>query len=196
MSSAPAKIAFYLDPICPYSYKTSLWIREARKVRALEIEWRFFSLKAVNEGTNNLKESHGKSTDAFRLMANARLERGNEYVDKLYQSIGRLRHEERLDISESAVLERAAKDVGIEASLLTRALSDEMTLQVVQEDHDSGLQKGAFGVASIEVDGDGRAFFGPVISDVPAGERAGELWDHFAWLVAQPEFYEIKRERH
>ena len=136
------------------------------------------------------------STPAFQLMAKARIDYGNHYVDALYLSIGRLRHEEHLDISKDDVLQRAAQEVNIDPSLLARALNDDAVAQVVQEDHESGVAKGAFGVASIEVNGDGRAFFGPVLSDVVTGERAGELWDHFAWLIAQPEFYEIKRERH
>ena len=67
-------------------------------------------------------------------------------------------------------------------------MDDPATDRAVQEDHTAGIEKGAFGVASIELDCDGRAFFGPVISDVPTEERAGEMWDHFAWLIKQPEF--------
>lgn len=188
-------VTFYLDPICPYSYKTSLWIREARKVRPLDIDWRFLSLKAINEGTENLKEAHARSIASFRMMAKAKLDHGNEYVDRLYASIGRLRHEEKKDISTAEVLQQAAGEVGIAPSILPRALEDDATWQAVQDDHDSGLKKGAFGVASIEINDDNRAFFGPVIGEVVTGARAGELWDHFSWMIAQPEFFEIKRER-
>jgi 2-hydroxychromene-2-carboxylate isomerase len=187
---------FFLDPVCPYSYRTSLWIREARKVRPLDIDWRFLSLKAINDGTASLKETHSMSWNSFLLMAQARLDYGNDHVDALYRSIGRLRHEEKLDISLADVLQRAAQEANVEPSLLAKAMKDDMAAQVAQEDHELGVSKGAFGVASIEVNGDGRAFFGPVLSEVVTGERAGELWDHFAWMIAQPEFYEIKRERH
>lgn len=194
--SEPVDVTFYFDPICPFSYRTSLWIREARKVRPLEIDWRFLSLKAINDGTENLKDAHSRSLPAFRLMAKARLDHGNDSVDKLYASIGRLRHEEKKEIDNTDVLEEAVDEVGIDRTILARALDDDATLQAIQDDHTSGVAKGAFGVASIEVNGDGRAFFGPVIGDGVTGARAGELWDHFAWIVSQPEFYEIKRERH
>ena len=53
---------------------------------------------------------------------------------------------------------------------------------------------GAFGVPTISVNGQ-RGFFGPVITSVPTGEDAGELWDHLAWLAARSDFFEYKRSR-
>jgi predicted DsbA family dithiol-disulfide isomerase len=188
-------VTFYFDPICPWSYRTSLWIREARTVRPLEVNWRFLSLKAVNEGTDNLKDSHSMSFNAFRMMAQARRESGNDYVDKLYLAVGRLGHEEKKNISEPEILQMACRQAGVDPAVVVRALDNEQTMSDVQDDHDSGVTNGAFGVASIEIGNDNRPFFGPVISEVPTGERAGELWDHFAWIIAQPEFYEIKRNR-
>lgn len=196
MPDRTTRVTFYFDPICPFSYETSLWIREATKVRPLEIDWRFLSLKDINEKTETLKEGHTKSLPAFRMMAKARREHGPEYVDKLYRSVGRLRHEDGKDISEPEVLVEAAVEAGVDPALVTRALEDQTTLLDVQDDHNSGVRKGAFGVASIEIDDSNRAFFGPVLSEVVTGDRAGELWDHFAWLIRQDEFFEIKRERH
>jgi predicted DsbA family dithiol-disulfide isomerase len=196
MTASTQHVTFYFDPICPFSYKTSLWIREVQKGRSIEIDWRFLSLQAINEGTESLKESHSHSIPAFRVMAMARREGGNESVDALYRSFGRLRHEERKDISESDVIEEAVREAGLDPEIIPRALADATTLDDLRKDHDQGVENGAFGVASIEINGDKRPFFGPVISDVPTGERAYELWDHFTWLIAQPEFFEIKRERH
>lgn len=196
MANLPTHVTFYFDPICPFSYKTSLWIREVRTVRPIEIDWRFLSLQAINQGTENLKDAHAMSLPAFRTMAKARRERGDEIIDPIYREVGRLRHEEKEDIANLELLSDAIGRVGLDPALVMRALEDESTMTAVQEDHDSGLQKGAFGVASIELDNDNRAFFGPVLSEVPTGERAGEMWDHFTWLISQPEFYEVKRERH
>lgn len=189
------EVTFYFDPACPWAYRTSLWIREAREVRPLDIDWRFLSLQAVNEGTNNLKESHYMSVNSFRVMAQARREYGGDYVDKLYLSIGRLRHDEKKNISEPDVLEAACRYANIDPALMVRALENEDTLNDLQDDHTSGVVNGAFGVPSIEIGKDNRPFFGPVIREVPKGEDAGQLWDHFGWLISQPEFYEIKRER-
>jgi hypothetical protein len=39
----------------------------------------------------------------------------------------------------------------------------------------------------------GTAFFGPVISRLPAGEEAVRLWDHVVGLASFPGFAELKR---
>ena len=41
-------VQFYFDPMCPYAYQTSVWIRDVREQIGLDITWRFFSLEEVN----------------------------------------------------------------------------------------------------------------------------------------------------
>ena len=41
-------VDFYFDPICPYAYQTSLWIRDVRRQTGLRITWKFFSLEVIN----------------------------------------------------------------------------------------------------------------------------------------------------
>ena len=53
-------------------------------------------------------------------MAYARREFGDEYVDTLYRSIGRLRHEEQKDISENDVLIEAIEEVGLDPEILKK----------------------------------------------------------------------------
>ena len=44
----PDHIEFFFDPICPWAYQTSVWIRDVRSQIGLDIRWRFFSLEEIN----------------------------------------------------------------------------------------------------------------------------------------------------
>ncbi|MGB1610576.1 MAG: DsbA family protein, partial [Ilumatobacteraceae bacterium] len=41
-------VDFHFDPLCPYAYQTSKWIRAVREQIGIEISWRFFSLEEIN----------------------------------------------------------------------------------------------------------------------------------------------------
>ncbi len=190
-----SRVEFYFDPVCPWAYRTSLWIRNVREIRPIDVDWKFLSLRAINAGKASLKETHSMSTDAFRVMALARREAGNDAVDRMYAALGKARFDREEHIGKPDVLKAALRDSGLREELYDEALSDDSTQEDVQRDHDAGVACGAFGVPTLVLEAGEHAFFGPVISKVPEGESAGEFWDHFSWIVGQPEFCEIKRER-
>jgi hypothetical protein len=85
-------------------------------------------------------------------------------------------------------------DVGLDPSLAQRALDDPGTLEDVLTQHTDAVDRmKAFGVPWIAVDGDDMGFFGPVIGELPRGDKAVELWDHFQWMGRQQYLYELKR---
>src|SRR5690349_15015868 len=81
-------LRFYFDPVCPWAWRASLWIREVQKVRPVKVEWDILSLQAANKGQDSLKESHFKSEKGFRVMAllrrHYRPEEANQLIDRLY----------------------------------------------------------------------------------------------------------------
>ena len=48
MQPCATAIEFFFDPMCPWAYQTSVWIRDVRQQVGLDIDWRFFSLEEVN----------------------------------------------------------------------------------------------------------------------------------------------------
>ena len=69
-ATASAKVDFYFDPVCPWAWRTSLWIREVAKVRPINIHWKFLSLEYINstrEG-GHVRDSHRTARDGFKLM--------------------------------------------------------------------------------------------------------------------------------
>ena len=188
-------IKLYFDPICPWAWRTSLWLREARQVRPLDVSWGFFSLKEVNRAAGNPpKERHRQSDTPFRIMALARRHEGDAAVDRLYLAFGHAHHEREQNIGEPAVIGRALDEAGMARDLLDAALADASLEQELADEHAALVARGAFGVPTLTA-ADVAPLYGPVIDRVPTGEAAGELWDHTAWLLTQPHVYEFKRVR-
>jgi 2-hydroxychromene-2-carboxylate isomerase len=192
------QLFFYFDPICPWAWRASLWIREVAKVRPIKISWDFLSLAAANAGKDSLQQVHSQSETAFRTMALARRLGGNEAVDKLYLALGYARHDRKEELNDPRTIEAALTEAGLDTSLLSQALEDLSTLEIVQNSHSYIMERKGFGVPTLVLkDGDREspAMFGPVISKVPEGEEAGQLWDRVEWLMWQPDFFELKRNR-
>ncbi len=200
-SSTPAKVNFHFDPACPLAWRTALWIREARKVRPIDVTWRFFSLEIVNrkEGaTPNFQTD--LSWPPLRTLALVRKEQGNEAVERLYLALGNAFHGPEggsmARLSDLNIIRDALKKADLDPALVDRAVADESTYQEIVKDHEEAKERYlAFGVPTIALEGSDIGFYGPVINTVPKGEEAGELWDHYHWLLHQPNIYELKRER-
>ncbi|MCC7371833.1 MAG: DsbA family protein [Chloroflexi bacterium] len=194
-SGAPV-VDFYLDTACPWSWRTSVWMREVMKVRDVDVHWKFFSLELVNkknDPTAQPRAGHLESRNTFRAMVLARRKYGDEAVNKLYEAFGTAKHEEKKDLDE-AMVRACIEKAGYSPSLLDEALADPTTETEYVDEHTAINEKGAFGVASLVIDGS-EPVFGPVIIPVPTGEEAGDLWDHISAMSTKGYFFELKRTR-
>ncbi len=43
-----ADINFYFDPVCPFAWMTSKWVRQVQAQRDYTVDWRFISLRLIN----------------------------------------------------------------------------------------------------------------------------------------------------
>ena len=41
-------INFYFDPLCPFAWMTSKWVRQVAAQRDYTVDWRFISLRMLN----------------------------------------------------------------------------------------------------------------------------------------------------
>lgn len=46
---ADTQLEFFFDPLCPFCWVTSRWVRNVARRRPLEITWRPLSLRILNE---------------------------------------------------------------------------------------------------------------------------------------------------
>ncbi len=189
------RVRFHFDPLCPWAWETSKWIREVENVRDIDVQWRLFSLTLVNaNGEDPLTDPEARGVSALRTLALVEREHGNEAADYLYRAIGERVHEGDEPLTTD-VVRSALGDSGLDASLVDSALDDDSTAQEVRAQHEAAAaDAGCFGVPTIVLES-GQGIFGPVISRASQGEQAGELWDHVRWLAEQDGFFELKRER-
>ncbi len=196
-ATTPTSIDFHFDPACPLAWRTFLWIREARKVRPIDITWRLFSLEVVNrkEGVTPDYQKDG-TWAAERTLALVRRQYDNDAVERLYLTLGAARHGHGENIKQLDVIRAAAKQADLNPGIVDEALADDSTIQDVLSDHEEAVQRyRAFGVPTIAIEGSDVGFYGPIIQNVPRGEDAGELWDYIAWALRQPNLFELKRDR-
>src|SRR5512146_1540541 len=92
---AAADIRFYFDPVCPVCWLTSTWVRMVQAERDLSVEWRFISLRLVNEHIDydahfppEYEAGHTAGLRLLRAAARAREEHGAEAVDALQAALG------------------------------------------------------------------------------------------------------------
>ena len=194
-SGKTVDVDFYFDPVCPWAWRTSLWMREVAKVRPVNIHWKFLSLESINTTRpgGQVKDTHLTARDPFKVMALARRELGDDAVDRLYLAFGRARHDRKENIGEREVILAAIEEAGLDKNLFDRALADDGIKQELDREQEQIASRGGFGVATLVV-GDNDPIFGPVINPVPQGEEAGEMWDHVQYFIGRPEFFELKRE--
>jgi 2-hydroxychromene-2-carboxylate isomerase len=188
-------VRFHFDPLCPWAWQASKWIREVEKVRDIDIEWRLFSLELINKnGDDPLADMHARGGAALRTLVLVRRVGGNAAVGRVYEGLGTRVHEALSQDLDHVAIRSALEDEGLDPLMLDRALSDNSTAEDVRTEHVAAVSEvGAFGVPTIVLGSGG--IFGPVIARAPTGEAAGELWDHVEWLIRQDGFFELKRER-
>jgi 2-hydroxychromene-2-carboxylate isomerase len=191
---AVSHVEFFFDPMCPWAYQTSVWIRRVRDLTGLGITWRFFSLEEINrpEGKKHPWErpiAYGWTP----MRVGAWLRRLDPVLlDRWYEACGRALHEEGRRFYDADVAADLLDTIGAPAEAWEAALGDPTTHDDVRADHDEAVQRhGGFGVP-ILVFPSGPAVFGPVVVPAPEGDEALALWDLTLTYQRTPGLFELK----
>ncbi|MFE1251638.1 disulfide bond formation protein DsbA (plasmid) [Streptomyces sp. BB1-1-1] len=188
----------WFDPTCPFTWRTSRWLRSEAAVRGEKVTWRLMSLAVLNEDRDDVpsqyREGHRRGARVLRVLAAAAEHGGNEVVDALYTELGTRVHDKAGEWDDGTI-GRAVTAAGLPLGLADAA-DDPAWDAAVRASHEEG--QGRVGQESgtpIVAFGDTPGFFGPILTAVPAGEESARLYDSIAALSAVTAFSELKRAR-
>lgn len=205
-------LEFFFDPVCPFCWVTSQWVRNVIKIRPLTVTWRPLSLRLLNEPIGyegkpeGYPDAHQRGLEMLRVAAAVRESRGPAVLGDLYQAFGSSVWETPSSDGQTfeGVLAETAQPRDLGAILTNAGLPSHFAVTAEGNDYDEQLRAetqeavdragGDVGTPILSFDPpNGPAFFGPVIDKPPEGEDAGKLWDAVTTLARWPGFAELKR---
>ena len=206
-----ADLHFYFDPVCPFAWMTSKWVRMVAEQRDYTVDWRFISLRLLNAHIDydahfppEYEAGHTAGLRLLRLCAATREAHGREAVGPLYAALGaQVFDAEPVPDEAGAHGRRGTREfvqpilrgLGLPADLAD-ALDDDSRDAVLQAETDEALALTGKDVGTPILHFEppqGVAFFGPVISRLPAEDEAVALWEHVVGLARFGGFAELKR---
>ena len=159
------------------------------------------SLAVLNEG-RDIPDDYKKAMDA--AWAPARVvtrvaEVEPDKIDALYTALGTRIHAQGEGSKESPsgfdeVIADALNEAGLAAEYAEVAHTNQVD-ENLREFHNEAIDLVGDEVGTPVIQLGDTAFFGPVITRVPEGEEAGELFDASVRLAQFPYFFELKRSR-
>lgn len=205
---AAPDVRFWFDPVCPFAWITSKWVRMVQEQRGYDVEWRFISLRQLNSHIDydahfppEYRAGHHAGLRLLRVCAHVLDEHGPDAIARLYPAVTSrifdVSPDEAGDVAERVrpLVEAALVDVGLPTSFADY-LDDESRDAQIQASTDEALALTGKDVGTPILHiapPEGAAFFGPVISRLPSETEAGELWDHVVGLATFKGFAELKR---
>jgi hypothetical protein len=194
-------VDLYVDPTCPWAWITSRWLLEVEQVRDVRVNFRVMSLAVLNE-EKDISEDYRrllvKAWGPVRVLIAAQVAHGADVIRPLYSAMGTRIHLQKAGRNRAMIL-AALEEVGLPAELADAADTTDFD-ETLRASHAAGMDPVGYDVGTPVLhvhtgSGDPVAFFGPVITPIPRGAAAGQLWDGVLAVTSTDGFFELKRSR-
>ena len=169
---------------------------EVEQVRDVSVRWHVMSLALLNAGRDLSADYLEKVSAAIgptRVCIAAEQKHGSDVLLPLYTAMGTLLHPGKMP-NDRAMIAEALADAGLPPELVDAA-DDPSYDEALRASHDAGMEPVGLDVGTPVIHVEGAAVFGPVVTPIPRGEQAGQLWDGVRLVCGIPGFYELKRTR-
>jgi Mycothiol-dependent nitroreductase Rv2466c len=187
-------IDLYVDPVCPFAWVTSRWLLDAATTTGRSVILRQMSLAVLNDGRDVAPAQRAKlewSRRVGRVFAAAIDEGGSGAFGDLYEALGALVHNGAGDVADSLVKEALAATCS--SPELVDALDDPAWDDSVRAAHQRSQDALGGNGGSPIIAIDGRGFFGPVLTGLPARDAGIALLDAVVTAASMPEFAVLQR---
>ena len=111
---------FWFDPLCPFAWITSRWIREVQQVRDIDVQWHVMSLAYLNKDkdiSHGYREMLTGKEKPVRVAIKIAEDYDNARLGEWYTAIGTRRHNNGEELDRDMVAASLA-DVGLPADLI------------------------------------------------------------------------------
>lgn len=193
----------WFDPMDPWSWVVSRWLLEVEQVREVDVRLHVMSVALLN-ADREIPERYRDDPEAFlarmqaawgpvRVATAAVAGHGDAVLRDLYTALGTRIHAAG-DKDFDRVVREALEETGLPAGLADAARS------TAYDERIRAANKAAMEPVGLEIGTpilhlDGTGLFGPVISEAPRGEDAGQLYDALSAFARFPHLSEVKRAR-
>lgn len=192
---SPAPVTVYIDFLCPWAYRGSIWLAEVEKAGRIKVNWRFFSLSQNHQAREGepgppVWESNPKAAGlpAF-LAATAALPQGDEASNRFRERLQRARHEDQLPVDAPATHLKVAQNAGLDVARWEDDLASASFAQLAAE-HAEAVARGVFGVPTL-VWPEGRSYY-VKLTELVSADRSVPLYDAIETVQRFGEVVEIK----
>jgi len=185
----------YIDFLCPWAYRGSMWLADVEKAGRIHPTYRFFSL-SQNHATRESapaapiweRDPKAKGLPAF-IAATAARAQGEAAGDRFRLALQRARHEDQLPVDQPTTHRLAAERAGLDVVRFETDLKAADFTTLARE-HAEAVRRGVFGVPTL-VWPEGRSYYLKITDLIPA-ERAVPLYDAIETVHRFGEVIEIK----